>query len=216
VRWNHPTQGLLYPDSFIQVAEETGLINPLGQWVLETACKHRREMARRGFAIDWLSVNISARQFQHPDFFEHTKNSLQEHCSSSGGLKLELTESALMENTSQAIDTLNRLKALGVGLCIDDFGTGYSSLAYLKQFPVDTLKVDRSFVTDIPNDNSDMEITAAIIAMAHKLGMEVVAEGIETEQQLAFLQLNRCALGQGYLFRRPMPMESLIRLNPTL
>lgn len=103
-----------------------------------------------------------------------------------------------------------------MGLCIDDFGTGYSSLAYLKQFPVDTLKVDRSFVTDIPNDNSDMEITAAIIAMAHKLGMEVVAEGIETEQQLAFLQLNRCALGQGYLFGRPMPMESLIRLNPTL
>ncbi len=216
VRWNHPTQGLLYPDSFIQVAEETGLINPLGQWVLETACKHRREMARRGFTIDWLSVNISARQFQHPDFFEHTRNSLQEHCSSSGGLKLELTESALMENTRQAIDTLNRLKALGVGLCIDDFGTGYSSLAYLKQFPVDTLKVDRSFVTDIPNDNSDMEITAAIIAMAHKLGMEVVAEGIETEQQLAFLQLNRCALGQGYLFGRPMPMESLIRLNPSL
>ncbi|MCG8426392.1 MAG: PAS domain S-box protein, partial [Chromatiales bacterium] len=213
LRWNHPDKGLLYPDSFIQIAEETGLINRLGEWVITTACRDLQYMAAEAFQIDWVSINISARQFQHPDFLNRTQKILSQFCSSPDRFKLELTESALMENTHHAIKSLNRLKDMGIGLSIDDFGTGYSSLAYLKRFPVDTLKVDRSFVMDIPADSNDMEITAAIIAMANKLNLNVIAEGIETEQQLEFLRTNDCCLGQGYLFGKPMPLKQLMTLK---
>lgn len=209
VRWAHPERGLLGPDVFIPLAEETGLILALGDWVLRAACQACRHWplnphSQRPFVV---AINLSSRQFLQQDFPGRVAAILHECGIPPEQIELELTESALMEQGGAALSMLHALKSLGVSLALDDFGTGYSSLAYLKQLPIDTLKIDRSFVRDIPGDADDMAIAATIIAMARTLRMSVVAEGIETEEQLAFLREQGCAFGQGYLFSAAMPAD---------
>ena len=204
VRWLDPTRGLIPPDRFIPLMEETGLILPLGEWVLRTACLQACAWNAAGLPPITMAVNLSGRQLQQRDLVERIAACLKETGLPPAQLKLELTESTVMGQGEQGPATLTALKALGLSLSIDDFGTGYSSLAYLKRFPVDELKIDRSFVRDIPLDPNDMEIAAAIIAMAHNLKLRVVAEGVETEAQLAFLAHQECDAFQGYLVSRPV------------
>jgi EAL domain-containing protein (putative c-di-GMP-specific phosphodiesterase class I) len=206
VRWQHPQQGLISPADFIPVAEETGIIVPVGQWVLGEACRQAR-IWQDQFPSDpplTISVNISAKQFAQPGLIEQVEQVLKESGLAPGSLQLELTESVVMESIETATDLLHRLRALGVALSIDDFGTGYSSLNYLHNFPLDTLKIDRSFVSQIAGNNENTEIVQTIVTLARSLGMNVVAEGIETELQLASLQALECEGGQGYLFAKPM------------
>jgi EAL domain-containing protein (putative c-di-GMP-specific phosphodiesterase class I) len=208
VRWLDPVRGLIPPDRFIPLTEDTGLILPLGEWVLRTACVQACAWNAAGLPPIIMAVNLSGRQLQQRDLVERIAAILTETGLPPGQLKLELTESAVMGQGEQGPAVLQALKALGISLAIDDFGTGYSSLAYLKRFPVDELKIDRSFVRDIPADTNDMEIAAAIIAMAHKLKLKVVAEGVETEEQLAFLARQGCDAYQGYLVSRPVEAEA--------
>ncbi|NKC11727.1 MAG: EAL domain-containing protein [Gammaproteobacteria bacterium] len=201
LRWQHPTRGLLSPSEFIWLAEESGLIVPIGEWAMREACKKLHHAGPRCAALR-LSVNVSARQLADARFADRVRSILGESRLSPSRVELEVTESMLM-NAPQASVNLHRLKELGVSLAIDDFGTGYSSFSYLKELPVEVLKIDRSFVQRIPETLRDAAITSAIIAMGHKLGMRVVAEGIETEQQLLFLQQNGCDIGQGFLLGAP-------------
>ncbi len=205
VRWQDPERGLVAPSRFISLAEETGLIVPLGEWVLRSACAQLRNWQQRGLPPLTLSVNLSARQFQQRDLAASVAGVLRDSGLAPGCLTLELTESMLMRQGEQAVGLMRALKDLGVGLSIDDFGTGYSSLAYLKRFPIDELKIDRSFVQDIPHDASDAEIASAIIAMARSLHLRVVAEGVETPRQLEFLAQRHCHAYQGYLKSPPLP-----------
>ena len=208
VRWQHPTRGLVPPLAFIPLAEETGLIVPLGKWVLETACRqaakwHRTQPDADGRPL-FVSVNLSARQFAQADLVEDVAAVLLESGLDASALELEITESVLMDQSETGIRTLRRLRALGVRLVLDDFGTGYSSLSYLKHLPLDTIKIDRSFVAGI-EEKADQSIVEAVVALAHGLGIGVVAEGIETERQAGRLLELGCDLGQGYLFSRPVP-----------
>ncbi len=207
VRWQPPGEALVPPGRFIPIAEETGLIVPLGEWVLRTACAQARAWMDAGLPPLVMAVNLSGRQFQSADVVELVRVVLRETGLPARYLELELTESIVMEQAEQAIATLDALKALGVRLSIDDFGTGYSSLAYLKRFPIDKLKIDRSFVHGLADDPNDREIAATIIAMARSLNLDVLAEGVETEQQLAFLRLYGCDQYQGYLFSKPIPAD---------
>lgn len=211
LRWQHPERGLLLPDEFIDIAEDTGLIVPLGEWVLKTACHNAKALQLAGVGNLRVAINLSARQFLHAGLPK-----LVAHCLHTTGLEpqfleIEITESMVMENTGESAARLRELKTLGVSLSIDDFGTGYSSLSYLKRFPIGTLKVDRSFVRGIPDDPTNIAICAAVIAMAHKLKLTVVAEGIETQEQLAFLRENSCDFGQGYLFSEALSLRRLLR-----
>jgi len=210
VRWQHPTRGLVPPLSFIPLAEETGLITPLGRWVLETACRQARawhdEMPEMQLV---MSVNLSARQFTQPDLVEGIAAILAETGLPARLLELEITETVLMDQSEAGTRALQALRELGVKLVLDDFGTGYSSLAYLKHLPLDTIKIDRSFVNGLDDDDANLPIVEAVIALAHGLGIEVVAEGIETVAQLDRLRLLGCDRGQGYLYARPMPADEL-------
>jgi diguanylate cyclase (GGDEF)-like protein len=213
VRWNHPRRGIVTPSDFVPVAEETGLIVPIGEWVLEEACKKIKEWqtkspSHRGLC---LSVNLSARQVSQPDLVERIQRALNISKLHPHFLKLELTESVVMENAESAAQMLKRLRALGVQLSIDDFGTGYSSLSYLHRFPVNYLKIDRSFVMRMTTDN-DNAIVKTISTLAHNLGMEVIAEGVETEEQCRQLKALGCEYGQGYLFSRPVNADGALRL----
>ena len=212
VRWQPPGQALVSPARFIPLAEETGLIVPLGEWVLRTACAQAQAWRLAGWPSLLMAVNLSARQIRQPDLVGRVRAALADSGLPADYLELEITESGLMEQGEQAETILRALKETGVRLAIDDFGTGYSSLAYLKRFPIDQLKIDQSFVRDIPHDPNDMEIAAAIIALAHTLRLEVLAEGVETTEQLAFLREHGCDLYQGYLFSRPVPSEDLAPL----
>jgi len=212
VRWQPPGEALVPPDKFIPIAEETGLIVPLGEWILRTACAQARAWLDAGLAPLVMAVNLSGRQFQAADMVELVRAVLAETGLPAQSLELELTESVIMEQAEQAIATLDALKALGVRLAIDDFGTGYSSLAYLKRFPIDKLKIDRSFVQGLADSDDDREIAATIIAMGRSLNLDVLAEGVETEYQLSFLRLYGCDQYQGYLFSRPLPAEALLPL----
>jgi diguanylate cyclase (GGDEF)-like protein/PAS domain S-box-containing protein len=205
IRWRHPTRGLVPPDSFIPIAEETGLIVPIGAWVLNEACAQARRWHDAGRAGFSMGVNLSARQFQDEGLFGHIATALETSGIDPATLELELTESMLMADPAAAIDMLGRLASLGVRMAIDDFGTGYSSLAYLKLFPVSRLKIDRSFVRDISSDADDAAIVRAVIAMAVSLKLEVIAEGVETEAQLRYLIAHGCHAIQGYYFSRPLP-----------
>jgi EAL domain-containing protein (putative c-di-GMP-specific phosphodiesterase class I) len=211
VRWQHPTRGLVPPLAFIPLAEETGLIVPLGRWVLETACRDAVRWGRgRGgnrSAPRVVSVNLSARQFAQPDLVEDVAAVLAATGLPPSALELEITESVVMDHSDPGIHTLRRLRALGVRLVLDDFGTGYSSLAYLKHLPLDTIKIDRTFVAGI-DEPADRSIVDAVIALAHGLGISVVAEGIETERQAERLRELGCDFGQGYLFSRPVPLDA--------
>ncbi|OIP08014.1 MAG: hypothetical protein AUK53_10800 [Betaproteobacteria bacterium CG2_30_59_46] len=207
VRWQHPEQGLVSPARFIPVAEESGLIVPLGEWVLRTACIQNKAWQRAGLRPISVAVNLSARQFRQPNLVEVVVGILRETGLDPAHLELEVTESLVMQNVEVTIATLGRLKAMGIKLSIDDFGTGYSSLSYLKRFPIDTLKIDQSFVRDITTDPDDAAIAKTIISMAHDLQLRVIAEGVETEEQKSFLQQRHCDEMQGYFFSRPVPAE---------
>lgn len=209
LRWEHPVRGLIPPDVFIPLAEETRLIRPIGAWVLHTACAQARRWIDAGLQLDRISVNLSTVQIQQEDFVSIIACILQDNGLAPELLELEITETTVMADPDETSRALSALQALGVRLAIDDFGTGYSSLAYLKRFPLDRLKIDRSFIRDIANDVDDEAIVSAIIAMAHSLNLEVVAEGVETEEQLDFLRAHRCDLGQGFLFSRPVPAEDI-------
>lgn len=209
LRWNHPTRGLLAPDAFIQVAEESGLIVTLGEWSLHEACRQVRGLHELVAEPMHVAVNLSARQFADPGLVDLVGAALASAGLDAKWLELEITETMLMEDIEEAILTLDALRQLGVSLSIDDFGTGYSSLNYLKRLPIDYVKVDRSFVSDIPQNADDMAITAAVVAMAHRLDLRVVAEGVETPAQLEFLKEHRCEYGQGYLFGPPLPFERI-------
>jgi diguanylate cyclase (GGDEF)-like protein len=212
VRWQHPQLGLVSPLEFIPLAEDTGLIVPIGEWVLRHACTQAQEWQQRGFAPIQMSVNISARQFHDRDLAETVIRILDETGLAPKHLDLEVTESSIMQNAEFAAGVLNRLKNMGVNLSIDDFGTGFSSLASLKRLPIDVLKVDQSFVRDVTTDPDDAALVMAIITLAHNLRLRVIAEGVETAEQLRFLQLLRCDEIQGYLFSRPRPAADLVEL----
>jgi diguanylate cyclase (GGDEF)-like protein/PAS domain S-box-containing protein len=212
VRWLDPEVGLVPPSAFIPVAEESGLIGPLSEWVLREACRQNKAWQDDGLPPARVSVNLSARQFQQRDIARLVMSILEETGLEPQYLELELTESAIMRNAEEAVVMLNELHALGIGLAIDDFGTGYSSLSYLKRFPVDRLKIDRSFVSDIGASNDDETITSAIIALAHSLDLQVIAEGVETAAQLDFLKERACHEMQGYFFARPMPHDAIPHL----
>jgi diguanylate cyclase (GGDEF)-like protein len=212
LRWRHPEDGLVPPSQFIRVAEETGLIVPIGDWVLDTACAQNARWQAEGYPRIVVAVNLSARQFHHDDMAEVVRRALRRHGLKAGWLELELTESVLMKNVSDAAATLAELSALGVRLALDDFGTGYSSLAYLKRFPFHKLKIDQSFVRDISRDADDAAIVRAVIAMAQGLGLRVIAEGVETREQRDFLRAHGCDELQGHLLGKPMPAEAFTAL----
>ncbi len=205
VRWNHPERGLVGPGLFIEVAEETGLIIPLSDWIVNDACRQVAEWNKVGLNDLQIAVNLSALQFQDPDLVHKISDAITRHGIHPSSLELEITESAIMNDPVEANKLLDELKGLGVTLAIDDFGTGYSSLSYLKNFPVHTLKIDQSFVRDLETDSADAAIVNAIIGLGRHFGMKVVAEGIETEPQHAFLRKSGAQVGQGYLFAKPMP-----------
>jgi len=209
IRWQHPTRGLVAPGEFIPLLEESGLIAPVGEWVLRTACRQACAWRETGFGHPRVAVNLSGRQLETENLFAVVKAALDECGLEPAYLELELTESYLMRNPEEAIATLSRLKAIGVRVSVDDFGTGYSSLAYLKRFPLDIVKVDRSFIQNIAADADDAAITRAVISMAHSLKLDVIAEGVETEAQLGVLIANNCDAIQGYYFSRPVDADAL-------
>ncbi|MFW5774685.1 MAG: putative bifunctional diguanylate cyclase/phosphodiesterase [Chitinivibrionales bacterium] len=208
VRWKHPELGLVSPGEFIPIAEETGLILPIGEWVLATATKQTQLWHQQGFDPLRIAVNLSARQFQQHDMVERVLKTLDQSSLDPNFLELEITESLGMKNAALTVKTLTRLKKMGIHISIDDFGTGYSSLNYLKRFPVDTLKIDQSFIRDISLDQGDEAIVSIIIDMAHALGLKVIAEGVENEIQLGFLKGRSCDQVQGYFFSPPIPAQA--------
>lgn len=213
LRWEHPQNGMVQPDEFISIAEESGLILPIGNWVIHTACKQLKawesETATNKLT---LAVNVSAKQFGQPDFVELVYKALEVSGAKATHLKLELTESLMLQNIEDAAEKMEALKLLGIEISIDDFGTGYSSLGYLKRLPIKQLKIDRSFVKDIDNDQSDIAIAKTIIGMAHTLGFDVIAEGVETENQRNILESYGCVSYQGYFFSKPVPLGSFEKL----
>jgi len=217
LRWDHPERGLIDPEHFISAAEETGLIVPIGLWVLKMACAQLKEWQKDALTRDLtLAVNVSAKQFRQPDFVSQAQRVLQESGAKASLLKLEFTESTVLENVEDTIAKMRELKLLGVGFSVDDFGTGYSSLQYLKRLPLDQIKIDQSFVRDIATDPNDAAIVQTIIAMTEALGLSVIAEGVETEEQHKFLDSHGCHAFQGYLFSKPIPIgqfEDMLRGN---
>ncbi len=211
IRWRHPELGLIPPGDFIPIAELSGLIVPIGEWVLRTACAEARKWHKKGFPALTVSVNLSSRQFQQTDLVSQVTHALEETGLQPDKLDLEITESNAMQNAEHSINTLWGLKKQGVRISMDDFGTGYSSLNYLKRFPIDRIKLDQSFVRDLPSDKDDAAIAMAVIAMGRSLELVVIAEGVETEEQLAFLKGHDCDQLQGFLLSRPLPAEAFDR-----
>jgi EAL domain-containing protein (putative c-di-GMP-specific phosphodiesterase class I) len=209
LRWRHPDLGVLSPVHFIATAENSGLIIPIGSWVLNEACRQVRAWQRK-LGIDLIvSVNLSARQFQQPTLVDEVSTALASSGLDPSLLELEITESSAMQNAENTVRTLRELKKLGILIAMDDFGTGYSSLNYLKRFPIDTLKLDQSFVKDLATDGEDRAIATAILALARSLELEVIAEGVETEEQLIFLRERDCERFQGFFFSEPLPPERI-------
>jgi EAL domain-containing protein (putative c-di-GMP-specific phosphodiesterase class I) len=214
LRWNESEEEIMLPGRFIPVAEETGLIVPIGRWVLRAACEQARRWELMGLPPLVISVNVSLRQLQREDFTCVVRDVLHETGVSPAALEIEVTESSVMHNAQQVIAMLHSIKSLGVQISVDDFGTGYSCLSYLKQFPVNRLKIDRSFVKDLLHDDDGEVIVRTIISLGHNLGMRVVAEGVENIRQIEYLRKHDCDELQGYYFGRPMPaaqFEQLIR-----
>jgi diguanylate cyclase (GGDEF)-like protein/PAS domain S-box-containing protein len=212
VRWRHPSLGLLYPSEFVPLAEDSGLIIALGDWVMRNACLQNMAWQDKGLAPMRLSVNFSARQFQQPSFISTVAEVLKETNLDPRWLELELTESSIMKEPEQAIEKLHELKLMGIRVAIDDFGTGYSSLNYLKRFPIDTLKIDKSFVSDVCKDPHDTAIVRAIITLGHALDLTVVAEGVETQEQLKYLTSLGCDVVQGFLFSKSLSVGAFEEL----
>jgi len=205
IRWQQADGSLIPPVRFIPLAEETGLIGAIGEWALHTACQTLRRWRDEGLCNLSMSVNVSARQLRNPDLPQQVQRALENSGVPSARLEMEITESVAMEDPERTVETLRALKAIGIGVSIDDFGTGYSSLAYLKLLPINCLKLDRTFVTDIETDPNDAAICAATIRLAHTLGLSVVAEGVETAEQARYLDSLDCDVMQGYYFSRPLP-----------
>ena len=210
IRWKPADMELLPPAQFIGLAEETGLIVPIGRWVLARACAQAANWRRLGMRHLPLAVNISPRQFMDPQLIADIERALGDSDTPGHLLQLEITESMMTRDIDHAIETLDRIRARGVRIAIDDFGTGYSSMSLLKKLPIDTLKIDRSFVRDLPGGAEDRAIVRAIIGMGRALGLKLVAEGVETTEQAEFLRKNRCDELQGFLFGKPMPSESFL------
>jgi EAL domain-containing protein (putative c-di-GMP-specific phosphodiesterase class I) len=215
IRWTHPIRGPVSPAQFIPVAEDCGLILPIGQWVLREACKQARVWADSGLSLGSISVNISSMEFRDDNFLESVFAALKDSGLDPRCLELELTESVLMKRAESAASVLKTLRASGVTIAVEDFGTGYSSLSYLRKFPIDSLKIDQSFVRQITTAPDGTTIVTAIISMGRSLELRVVAEGIETQQELEFLQAHLCDEGQGYYFSRPVPPEQFSNLLKT-
>ncbi len=209
LRWQHPTLGLVPPDKFIRIAENSGLIMPIGEWVLRTSCSQARKWQDEGIPAESVAVNVSAVQFRQEGFCQLIRKVLDETGLAPQHLELELTESLLLSSADVTLSVLQELKAMGLTLAIDDFGTGYSSLSYLKQFPVSKLKIDRAFIRDVAVNPDDAAITAAIISMAKSLNLKVIAEGVENEAQMTFLQAHHCAEIQGYYFSKPLAVDKV-------
>ncbi|HSW12201.1 MAG TPA: GGDEF domain-containing phosphodiesterase, partial [Solimonas sp.] len=220
LRWTHPQRGALSPSSFVFLAEESGMIAPIGEWALRNACHEARKLQEKlGLPLN-VAVNVSPRQFKQQDVVQIVRKALDDSGLSATSLTLEITESLLLVSREDTIATLRQLRQLGVGIAVDDFGTGYSSLSYLTRFPISKLKIDGSFVRDLTEDSGDAAIVSAIIAMARSLQMSVVAEGVETAEQFAYLRERRCDEVQGFLLGRPVPAKDFpqlverIHLNP--
>ena len=209
IRWRHPRLGLTPPAKFIPIAEESGLIVPIGDWALGEACRQNKAWQDAGLPPIAVSVNVSARQFRENHIVCAVAEALAESRLEPKYLELELTESLVMQDVDRAIETMKELRALGVRLSIDDFGTGYSSLSALKRFPVERLKIDRSFIQDLPDDEDDCAVASAVISLGQKLNLRVIAEGVETEAQVAFLRENHCDELQGYHFSRPVAADAI-------
>jgi len=214
LRWIDAAPHAAGPVHFIPVLEESGLIMPVGAWVVRTACRQIAEWKRAGLSPLPIAINVSAKQFHQGNLAAIIENALAQSAVDGSLLEIELTESTAMQNTAETIDALTRIKALGIKIAIDDFGTGYSSLNYLTRLPLDVLKIDRSFVTGLPDNRNDASIAKAIITMAHSLGLNVVAEGVEDQRQFDFLAQNDCDEVQGYLFSRPVSASELVRVLP--
>jgi diguanylate cyclase (GGDEF)-like protein len=212
LRWEHPELGLILPSEFIRITEETGIIVPVGKWVMETACTQTKRWHEMGFPELFVSVNLSARQLQEPDFEETVMHIIEKTGLPPSSLKLEVTEGSMIQNPEQSISKMKFLRSKGISFSIDDFGTGYSSLSYLKRFPIDALKIDRSFIIDSMRSKGDREIIKTILSMARNLKIDTIAEGVETTEQKEFLTNYGCNTMQGFLFAQPVPVESFKRL----
>ena len=212
LRWHHPELGMVPPDKFIPVAEETGLIVPIGDWVITQACRQLREWREQGYDIQQLAINVSGVQLQRGDLVKHVLSTCDYFQLSPSDLELEITESIIMDDTETAVRMLTELRKQGCSIAIDDFGTGYSSLGYLKRLPVDKLKIDRHFIRDIVTDPDDAAIVRAILAMAKNLQLTVIAEGVEEEAHCRILQEQECEIAQGYYFSRPVPAKEFVGL----
>jgi EAL domain-containing protein (putative c-di-GMP-specific phosphodiesterase class I) len=215
LRWEHPERGLISPADFVPIAEESGLIVSIGHWVLLEACRQARAWMDAGLPAVRMAVNVSALEFMAKDFLSGVRNALLSTGVEPYNLELELTETVLMQDAEFAMETLNTLKSLGVQLAVDDFGTGYSSFSYLRKFPLDCLKVDRSFINEISPDSRNASILSALINIGKSLKHRVVAEGVETKQQLDFLQKQDCSEGQGYFFSHPVTADKFAEFLAT-
>ncbi len=219
LRWQSPELGMIYPTEFIPLAESTGLIVPIGKWVLKRVCQQIKIWRDAGIDSLLVAVNLSVIEFNQPDFIHKILNFIDINDIEPSSLEIELTESMIMQDVNSAIATMNKLQSLGVKIAIDDFGTGYSSLIYLKNLPINTLKIDRYFIHNVANDSQKSAITKALIQMAHNLNLDVIAEGVETEAELAFLRQHNCNSMQGFLFSRPLPaaeFENFLLTNKCL
>jgi EAL domain-containing protein (putative c-di-GMP-specific phosphodiesterase class I) len=214
LRWQHPQRGTVSPDQFIPLAEECGMILPIGEWVLREACQQARAWQDAGLEPINISVNVSPRQFDDCRLVGRVADALRDSGLAPRWLELEVTESMVMRDVTQSVAKMRELEAMGIALAIDDFGTGYSSLAALKSFPISRLKIDKSFVRDLASNEDDQAIARAIISLSHQLHMRVIAEGVETEQQRSFLQQNGCDEVQGYLYGRPVTQQEIAALLP--
>jgi EAL domain-containing protein (putative c-di-GMP-specific phosphodiesterase class I) len=217
IRWQHPTQGFLSPDKFLDIAEETGLIIPLGAWILKTACAQTRAWHGAGLACHRVSVNISAKQFWEGQLIKTVKRVLEETGLPPGDLELEITETVFLRDIKETIRTIEELRVMGISVSMDDFGTGYSSLTYLRHLPIEKLKIDGAFIHDLTTVSKSSVLLTQIIQLAHAMNLEVVAEGVETEKEYAFLVENNCDVAQGYYFNKPLSREDfgLLLKTPT-
>jgi diguanylate cyclase (GGDEF)-like protein/PAS domain S-box-containing protein len=212
IRWNHPVKGFISPMDFIPFAEKTGQIVQLDEWVLRTACKQRKEWEEKGYPPIKLSVNLSSKEVTVTGLAENVKNILEEYQMNSSDIELEVTETAIMVEMDKAIEVIHELRNLGISIALDDFGTGYSSLTYLQKLPIDILKIDREFIKNVINEDEELYIFNSIVDLAHNLGLKVVAEGVETKEQLSLLKKRGCDIGQGYLFSKPIPAAEMENL----